>query len=106
MFYKEGVIKFTILRLLVPDYTSCFLFYRDTLGLEPVFGDEDGPYSEFKVGEGLIALFPRDIMADVVHRADLPAAATVQDPACLCLSVDDVDATASMLRGRGVTLVN
>ncbi len=43
----------TTLRILVrKDYGACFDFYKDKMGLTPVWGDRNGPYTSFAVKEG------------------------------------------------------
>ncbi|NNG04680.1 MAG: VOC family protein [Inquilinus sp.] len=95
-------MKLYSIRLLVTDFDACFRFYRDTLGLEPVWGEEGGRYADFKVGNGtLIALFRRDLMAAAVGAQDLPTNASAQDKAAIILQVDDIDRTVARLRSKG-----
>ncbi|MDR2888917.1 MAG: VOC family protein [Lachnospiraceae bacterium] len=43
----------TTIRILVrKDYGACFDFYKDKIGLIPVWGDRNGPYTSFTVSEG------------------------------------------------------
>ena len=94
------------IRLLVTDFDASFRFYRDVLGLEPVWGEEGGRYADFKAGNGaLIALFRRDVMAAAVGAQDLPPTASAQDKAAIILQVDDVDRTVSRLRSKGAAFV-
>ena len=59
-------IKRSHIRLLVINFKPCFCFYRDKLELPLRYGQEDGVYAEFKT-EGLhIALFKRNLMAEVL----------------------------------------
>ena len=74
-------------RLLVDRFDACFRFYRDVLGLEPVWGEEGGRYADFKAGDGtLIALFRRALMAEAVGTEDRPSDAPAQDRAALVAS--------------------
>jgi len=98
-------MKLYSVRLLVDDFDACFRFYRDVLGLEPVWGEEGGRYADFKAGEGLIALFKRDLMATAVGTEDLPARADAQDRAAIVLQVDDLEETVARLRARGAAFV-
>lgn len=44
----------TTLRILVRgDYGECYDFYTEKLGLIPVWGDRNGPYTSFAVSEGM-----------------------------------------------------
>ena len=99
--------KLTHIRLLVDDMAACFQFYRDVMGFEVQMGTPDEPYVEFKPGsEGVVlALFPKDMMADTLNTADLPAHAAAQDGVVLCVDVDDVDAMAERVVSHGVALV-
>ncbi|WP_163269056.1 VOC family protein [Chelativorans alearense] len=94
-------------RLLVQDFGACFRFYRDVIGLAPVWGDEAGPYADFPAGdETMISLFSRDLMAEAVGTTDLPSAAREQDRFVVVLQVDDVDAVHKRLAEKGADFVN
>ena len=98
---------FSNLRLLVTNFDECFLFYRDTLGFERTDGAEGEVYASFKLGEGYyLALFRRELMAEVVGASERPSHANMQDGACLSLEVPDVDAMTTQLTERGVTFVS
>ena len=93
-------------RLLVDRFDACFRFYRDVIGLEPVWGEEGGRYADFKAGDGtFIALFRRELMADAVGTRDLPNDAPAQDRAALTLQVEDLDAAVPALRDKGAVFV-
>ena len=48
----------TTLRVLVrKDYGACYDFYTEKLGLLPVWGDRNGPYTSFAVEEGAAPCF-------------------------------------------------
>jgi catechol 2,3-dioxygenase-like lactoylglutathione lyase family enzyme len=97
--------RLTHVRLLVADYPACFRFYRDVMGLEVVWGDEDGRYADFRAGEAMVALYNRRLMAEAVGTADRPPDADAQDRAALIFEVEDVDAAAEQLGARGVEFV-
>jgi lactoylglutathione lyase len=84
-------MRFSQVRFLVDDVATCFRFYRDALGLEPTFGEEDDDYASFRAGDRTVALFRRSGQADVVGLR-LPG-----DSALLVLEVDDVDSEARRL---------
>ena len=93
-------------RLLVDDFDACFRFYRDTLALEPVWGEEGGHYADFEAGDGtLLALFKRDLMAATVGTQKLPSDAPAQDRAAIVIQIDDLDSVVSTLLAKGVTFV-
>ena len=91
-------------RLLVEDYRSCFLFYRDVLGMEVGFGDQDSGYADFLTGDASIAVFDRLEMSEAIGAAD-ESAGTGPDRFALILGVDDVDRVTAELEGKGVQLV-
>ena len=94
------------LRLLVEDFDACFRFYKDLIGLEPVWGEEGGRYADFKAGNGtFVALFQRELMAAAVGAADLPASTPAQDRTVLVFEADNLDDTAARLRGQGAVFV-
>ncbi len=96
--------KFTYTRLLVSDFKACYQFYRDVMGFQPTFGNEDDVYADFNTGEVVIALFNRALMSKAIGTSHLPAAVTAQDKMCLIFAVDDVDAVCRQLKTQGVPL--
>lgn len=98
-------LRYSYTRLLVSDFSACFRFYRDVLGLMPMFGDENGTYADFDAGGVAIALFSRQEMADAVGAGSLPSALDAQDHVALIFTVADVDAMATELASRGARFV-
>ena len=93
-------------RLLVDDFDACFRFYRDVIGLEPVWGAEGGRYADFKAGNSAsVALFKRGLMAEAVGTLDMPSDASCQDRTVLVIEVDDVDDAVPALRAKGAVFV-
>jgi lactoylglutathione lyase len=78
-------------RLLVADFGAAFRFYRDVLGLETSFGEDEGPYASFRAGDGSIAIFERHGQEQTVELR--PAG----DGALVVLEVDDADAEVARL---------
>lgn len=97
-------LTLTHVRLLVSDFAECYRFYKQTLELPLMNGAESDVYAEFRAGSVVLGLFDRALMAGVVGAAGGPAEASAQDRVALCFNVDDVDATASWLKSRGVPL--
>lgn len=98
--------KWSQLRLLVPaaKFKACYEFYRDVLSLTPS-DDGESVYTAFS-GSGVeIALFYRNLMAEVAQSADKPESADAQDTAVLCFAVDDVDARFAEIKQKGATIV-
>lgn len=98
-------LRYSYTRLLVNDFSACFRFYRDVLGLMPTFGDETSTYADFDAGPVAIALFSRQEMADAVGAGSLAAAVDAQDRVALIFTVDNVDAVAAELASRGARFV-
>jgi lactoylglutathione lyase len=96
-------LKIHNVRLLVNDLESCATFYREVLGFEMTWGDQD--YTEFKVGDLRLALYRRQFMADVVGTADQPLTAVAQDRVALVFAVDNLDAAYQQLKTQGITFV-
>jgi lactoylglutathione lyase len=98
-------LKFTHARLLVSDVQVCLHFYRDVLGFEVLWADEEGNYVSFNTGDVVLALNRQDSMAVAVGTANKPTTAECQDKVALIMAVEDIDAVYRQLRERGVTFV-
>lgn len=98
------MLKLTHVRLFVDDFPTCFRFYRDILGLQPTFGDENDVYADFEAGETAIALFSRPAMAEAIGRP-IGRAADGLPPTSLILAVDDVDIKLKRLEDAGADIV-
>lgn len=98
-------MKFSYVRLLVSNFMECFLFYRDVLGLQPTYGEEEGNYAEFQTGEVTIALFSQNRMAEELGSATPVEERRGPDQAMLNFAVDNVDAVYALLRKKGVQFV-
>ena len=90
-------------RLLVKDYKTTFIFYRDALGLTPASGSEDDVYAEFQADGGLLALFQSDLMDAVVGAS--PSSPDGRDRAVLVFEVSQVDETVGQLQSKGVSFL-
>ena len=98
-------MNFHSIRLLVTDFTACFHFYQDSLGLELFWGDKNGPYADFKTASnGYISLFSRRLMAEALQTATLPVSAEVHF--CIVIQVDDLEKTVEALRCKGIALIS
>ncbi len=101
-------MKIDHMRLLVVNFTECFRFYHDVIGLKVLWGNENDSYASFidQAGEKPnIALFKCDSMAEAIGTNDLPIDIPCQDRAMLIIGVDDVDAEFKRLQALGVQLV-
>ncbi len=95
-------------RLLVNNFDACFRFYRDIFGFRVVWGEEGGGYASFANPDDnapILALFKRDLMAEVIQTTDLPADAVCQDRVLLAIEVANVDRFAASLVERGIELI-
>jgi lactoylglutathione lyase len=98
-------LRLTHVRLLIRDFPACFRFYRDVLGFEVLWGEEGGPYADFKAGDATVALFDRRLMAEAVGTAGKPVEVDAQDRVLLICAVEDVDAAYDQLKARGIKFV-
>ncbi len=97
-------MELTQVRLIVSDFPASFRFYRDVLGLKPQVDDDSGPYAKLSPSEGTaaIALHDRANLAET-----LPGLAALGgDRALIVFRVEDVDAYAAEITGRGAVLVD
>ena len=102
-----GKMNFHSIRLLVNDFAACFRFYRDTLGLEVVWGEESGPYADFKAAsDSYISLFNRHLMSEVLGTGSMSEGAAAQDSLAIIIQVEDLQKTVSKLKQQGVTFVS
>ena len=95
-------------RLFVLNFAECFRFYRDVMGFQVTWGNEDDSYAAFTDREGqetTLALYRRKDMAELIGTADLPALASCQDRVALIMEVEDIDALFTTLSERGVEVV-
>jgi lactoylglutathione lyase len=95
-------------RLLVVNFVECFRFYRDIIGLNVLWGDEDDSYASFaEQGNKLptLALFRRQAMADVLGTSHLPGESPSQDRSMLIIEVKDMDAVVQQFKSQGVRFV-
>jgi lactoylglutathione lyase len=98
-------VRLTQTRLLVRDYPTAFRFWRDTVGLKPSFGDEEGPYASLQTEPGQLAIYVAGEMDRAIgepsSESDRGSGQVV-----VALEVDDVDASVRELERRGVSFVS
>jgi len=101
-------MKFSNVRLLVKDYKKCFKFYTEKLGLEPAWGDENGPYASFKVAEGIegFAIFVSDFMAPAVGNAEKTQPSGYREKSMVSFEVENVDDTYQSFLTKGIDFIN
>ncbi|MBW4564376.1 MAG: VOC family protein [Mojavia pulchra JT2-VF2] len=98
-------LQLTHLRLLVSNYKDAFLFYRDILGLDVDWGDENTGYAEFNTGSIQLAVLKKEFMADIIPSTNQLSSSASQDKTPLIFAVDNVDEVYQRLKGHNVLLV-
>ena len=96
-------IKRHHIRLLVDNFSECFIFYRDVLELPVRYGTEDADYAEFKTDAIHIALYKKSLMRAATGTVANPTIERVDDSVAIVLRVDDVDQIFEFLNSKGVT---
>ena len=101
-------MKFSNVRLLVKDYKKCFKFYTEQLGLEPIWGDENGCYAAFKVADGIegLAIFVSDLMAPAVGKLEKTLPFGYREKMMVSFEVENVDDTYQAFLAKGVNFIN
>ncbi len=101
-------MKFSNVRLLVKDYKTCFKFYTEQLGLEPLWGDENGVYAAFKVADGIegLAIFVSDYMASFVGNDEKTQPIGYREKSVVVFEVENVDDTYHALLKNGINFIN
>ena len=92
-------MELTHTRILVNDYKRCFLFYRDIMGFEVSWGDENSLYGQFKVGHTHLGIFERKQMMEAI------GAYNTQEPyqfdqTVIIFEVESVEATYERLKDK------
>lgn len=98
----------TTLRILVRgDYGECYDFYTEKLGLIPVWGDRNGPYTSFAVSEGMppcFAIFSGDAMS--LYNGYVQPKTTIQpDTVVAMIPTYDLDGDYARLKSLGVEFI-
>lgn len=101
-------MKFSNVRLLVKDYKTCFKFYTEQLGLEPLWGDENGVYAAFKVADGIegLAIFVSDYMASFVGNDEKTQPISYREKSVVVFEVENVDDTYQAFLEKGIIFIN
>ncbi|HLO87307.1 MAG TPA: VOC family protein [Nostocaceae cyanobacterium] len=98
-------LQLTHLRLLVSNYSETFLFYRDILGLEVDWGDENTGYAEFNTGFLKLTVLKKEYMNGVVSSSEKSENSDDQDKTALIFAVDDVDTVHEHLKEHNVNII-
>jgi lactoylglutathione lyase len=97
-------MKLFSFRLLVGDFPVSARFWRDTMGLNMTFSDEEIGYAYIEAGSAVLELFDREKFAAALAEAD-PVPTSVARSAVVTFKVDDVDASYADLVAHGVPSV-
>ena len=93
------------IRLLVHDFSACFRFYRDVLGLQPQTNDERGAYEKFSFPDGRAAIALQSRAHFAASFSGLRTSSSSHDAALIALKVEDVDAYCDALSSRGALIL-
>lgn len=101
-------MRFNNVRILVKDFAKCFDFYKNQLGLEPAWGDENSGYASFNVAEGIegLALFVSDWMAPSVGNIEKTQPANCREKMMIVFEVESADESYKALKAKGVKFIN
>jgi len=94
-------INRSIVRLVVDDFKSTFLFYRNIIGLQLDFGTEDDVVAEFDAGTVLLTVVDKTIAQDVAGSSYEPAEGKTGDKAVIVFQVRDLDGAIRELKAKG-----
>lgn len=99
-----SVVHLTQIRLLVSDFDGMFAFYRDVIGLTPMFDPPRRPYAAFQPELGSsLCLHERAALAEKVGA--LSPARPTGDQALVSLRVDDLAGYRAEVAERGGRLL-
>lgn len=89
--------------LFVQDLDRCMTFYKDILGLEPVFTDADS--AAYQMEDHDFVLLKTSAAARMVGEEALSFGKEAGHRVLLCIGVEDVDATYKTLTDKGLTFI-
>ncbi|THE10736.1 VOC family protein [Bacillus timonensis] len=93
-------MNLTHIRLLVDNYKECFIFYRDILGFEVSWGDENSTYADFTgIGGVKLGLFERQQMVAAIGSEYVPLVEN-QDKTTLIFKVKSVEDTYEKMKDK------
>ncbi|RFB13491.1 VOC family protein [Bacillus sp. HNG] len=93
-------MNLTHIRLLVDNYKECFIFYRDILGFEVSWGDENSRYADFTgIGGVKLGLFERKQLVEAIGAEYVPLVEN-QDKTTLIFKVESVEDTYEKMKEK------
>ncbi|MGI6664428.1 MAG: VOC family protein [Christensenellaceae bacterium] len=99
----------TTIRILVrKEYGACFDFYTEKLGLVPVWGDRNGPYTSFAIKEGAAPCFAIFSGANMSMFDGYAQPKTTEQPDSIVAVIpsDDLDGDYEKMRAAGVEFLS
>lgn len=100
MKFNEATIRILVRK----DYGKCFDFYTEKMGLIPVWGDRNGPYTSFAVGDGkppCFAIF-LGVNTEIFKGYTGPEGNTQPDTIVATIPSDDLQGDYKRLKDAGV----
>lgn len=100
--------KATLGVLVRKDYGACYDFYTEKLGLVPMFGDRNGPYTSFATAIGEASCFSIFLGSDMslVNGYVQPTGDGLVDTLTVTIPTDDVKADYERLKAKGVEFLS
>lgn len=99
--------EITVRILVRKDYGKCFDFYTEKMGLVPVWGDRNGPYTSFAISqdeEPCFAMFLGEAMA-MYEGYEMPCTNNQPDSVVAIIPTLDLDKDYLRLKEAGVTFI-
>jgi lactoylglutathione lyase len=90
--------KLYALCLLVDDYEKSLIFYRDTLGL--AVNSQDTQYTDFKLGETLLAIFQKDEATVMIPKSHMKSGGGC----VIAFPVGNVEEVCQELKSKGIEI--
>jgi len=90
------------------DYGACFDFYVEKIGLVPIYGDRNGPYTSFansKEEAPFFALYEANDAAGRVAEYEVPANTASSDTLTAVFHTMDFEADYNRLQKAGVAFI-
>lgn len=93
------------IRVLVKDFPKCFDFYKEILGLEPTWGDRNGPYASFGKGQDVyFSMFLEKNMSMYQGYKHLSGTGSA-DRIIYCIPSKKIDEDYKSLKAKGVKFI-
>jgi len=90
------------------DFAECFEFYTEKLGLIPIYGDRNGPYTSFadtKDGEPFFALYAAQDASERVKEYELPSNTESPDTLTAVFHTTDFESDYNRMQEAGVEFI-